>query len=262
MKPGTITLIGAFLKDMTRQKAIIFSCFILPVVIIWSTWWVTADFPMLFRLDNGQEIAASMIDVHVITGGLMAMAITAGLFAFIITSENQKIADRLKLAGYSPRSITLGTLLALLTVLAGAMVIAVLLVFSLYQPEDNVGVLLAVILVTLVYAALGNLLGTVYPKVMEGTLLILFVSFLDLMLLTNPMGEGLYLEPWTYFLPGFWTVQLALEAGFLGEPADLVMQTSMVIIYVLVLLLLVQLAKSSVFQRMVLLLPLGTSDAL
>jgi hypothetical protein len=33
---------------------------------------------------------------------------------------------------------------------------------------------------------------------------------------TNPMGEGLYLQNWTYFIPGFWPVQIALEAGFIG----------------------------------------------
>ena len=213
---GIILLTRTFLRDLIRQKTIIFSSFILPIVIIWSTWWVTADIPMVFKLDTNSQISASMIDVHVVTGGLTAMAITAGLFGFIITADYQFISKRLKQVGYTTTSINIAVILSLLSILVLTSLVAILLSTSLAQPESGIGLAISILLVTMIYGGLGNLIGTIFPNITAGSLIILIFSFMDLMLFANPMGEGLYLQNWTYYTPGFWPVQLALEAGFLG----------------------------------------------
>ncbi len=246
----SITLTKAFLKNMIRQKTIIFSCFFLPVLTLWSTWWVTADLPMTFELANGETVNASMIDVHVLTGGLTAMAITAGLFSFIITAENQKVSSRLKLTGYSPSTINLGIFLSLFIVLVIASILTAYLTINLYWPEDVLGVFVSVFLVTIIYASFGNLMGNLYPKVMEGTLIVLLVSFIDLMLLSNPMGENLYLQSWTYYTPGFWPTQLVLETGFIGESSDIIRYVVLSLAYALILFVGGQVAKLDIRSRL------------
>jgi hypothetical protein len=72
---------------------------------------------------------------------------------------------------------------------------------------------------------------------LEGTLIILSVSFIDLMLVSNPMGEGLYLQSWTYYSPGFWPVQISLESGFLGFPTNLLHHVVYAGVYFLVLVI-------------------------
>lgn len=240
----TLYLCKVFLKDLSRQKTIIFSSFILPIVIIWSTWWVTADVPMQFELSDGTLITANMINVHVFTGALTAMSITAGLFGFIIAAKNQEISARLHQSGYSISTINIAAFFALLSVLILTSVLAFVLSINLSQPQDYSSYAVAIIMGTIIYAGLGNLIGSTYPNITAGSLFILIFAFMDTMLFTNPMGEGLYLQDWTYFLPGFWPVQLSLAAGFDGVPEEIGIKILYTVGYFAVLLILAPLIKS------------------
>jgi hypothetical protein len=242
MSGRVLALAETHLRNMLRQRSIIFSCFILPVVIIWSTWWITADFPMVFSLanDEGLRIAANMIDVHVVTGGLTAMGITAGLFTFILVADNNRISERLRLMGFSPIAINLGSFLPLLIVLVVAALVSTGLSVTLAKPADWRGIAVSIFLVTLVYSAFGNMVGTIFPKHLEGTLIVLVVSFIDLMLVSNPMGEGIYLQDWTNYSPGFIPVQISLESGFSELPASILSQSMYVLVYFAGLLVLTQ----------------------
>lgn len=234
-----LSLARTFLLDMLRQKTVVFSCFVLPAVIIWSTWWVTADLAMEFKIDSGPTIQASMIDIHLVTGALTGMAITAGLFSFLVTAEARRVADRLRVTGFSPLAVATGPLAAILLVLGVAALAAFGLAASLDMPEQPGGVLWSVLLTTLVYAAVGALLATLYPRVMEGSFIVLLLSFIDLMFVSNPMGEGVYMRPWAYWSPGFWPAQIALESGFLASDETLAKATGLSLLYTLCLGLLV-----------------------
>ncbi len=146
--------------------------------------------------------------------------------------------------GFSPVSINLGSFLPLLLVLVVTALVATGLSVTLAEPADWRGIAVAIVLVTLVYSAFGNMVGTLYPKQLEGTLLVLVVSFIDLMLISNPMGEGLYLQDWTYYSPGFWPVQISLESGFSRLPASIYTQAIYVLFYFVGLLALTQFLKS------------------
>ena len=252
MSGRVLTLAGMHLKNMLRQRSIIFSCFILPIVIIWSTWWITADIPMVFSLANDEEIriAASMIDVHVVTGGLTAMGITAGLVTFILVADNNRISERLKLMGFSPVAINLGSFLPLLFILVVTALVATGLSITLAESADWRGIAVSIFLVTLVYSAFGNMVGSIFPRPMEGTLFVLVVTFIDLMLVSNPMGVGLYLQDWTYYSPGFWPVQISLESGFSKLPVSIFTQSMYVLVYFAGLLVLTQVSKSVILPRL------------
>ncbi len=232
----TLRLSKVFLKEMVRQRSVIFSSFILPIVIIWSTWWVTADIPMAFNLDSGYFITANMIDVHVVTGGLTAMGITSGLFGFIITAKNKTIADRLHQVGYSKITINISSFLALIFILLFTSILATILSVYFADPVNLSGFVFAILLITLIYASIGTLVAVISSNFTAGSLFILIFSFMDLMLFTNPMGEGIYLQGWTYFIPGFWPVQISLEAGFVGYPNDLITMLGYGLIYFSVIL--------------------------
>jgi hypothetical protein len=243
MKNKSIALGYMFLKGMIREKTIIFSVFILPIVTIWSTWWITADMPMEFSLVSGLKVLANMIDIHILTGGLTAVALTAGIFSFLIASDNSRLNERLRLMGYKSLTINFAMFLSTLTVLVTSFIVALGLTIYFYLPKHWLGVAEAMLLTVLIYALMGNLLATFYPRPVEGTFIILLISFLDTMLLSNPMASGVYLQEWTYYLPAFWPTQLVLEAGFVGSTSNLVMYSMYSVIYLIVLLLIVQISK-------------------
>ncbi len=230
----------AFLKNILRQRSMIFSTLVLPALIMWSTWWVTADIPMQFGFaiaDN--EIGKSMIDVHVVTGALTSIAITSSLFGYILFAENRRTISRLRISGYTDSTISLATLLSLLVTLILSIVVVSILALNLTEIKDTTGMVISIVTVTAIYASLGTLVAKFITNVTEGTLILLIFSFLDLMLLTNPMGGGVYLEKWTYFLPGFWPVQIALESAFVGAPSQMAVVYPLVFITALVVLNLV-----------------------
>jgi hypothetical protein len=236
-------LTKSILLNIIRQKTIIFSTLILPIVIILSTWWVTVDIPIVFKLGNGEYINANMINVHVITGGLTAMGITSGVFGFLISTEYQNLSNRLRQVGYPQLKIFFCILLALFTLLTVTSIIAIVLSIYLSNPISYFGLALSIILITFIYATVGNLVSVLISNNTSGTLVILIFSFIDLMLLSNPMGEELYLKTWTYYLPGFWPVQIALISGFIGFSGDIYIIIVRIILYFSVLIAMIYLIK-------------------
>ncbi len=215
-KPGIFTVAWATFYSIIRRKSVFFSSFILPIIFIWVVWWITTEMPMTFKLYGGKVITESTLDVHIVTGALNAIALTAGLFGFLITFENRKISLRLRVAGFSRLTVSLGAFIALTIVLLLSAIIAGLLSIYFYYPKDVIGFAVSLLLITIIYGAIGHILGTVYPRILEGTLIILLFSFIDLMLLTNPLGRTVYLKEWTYAVPGFWPMQILLRASFVG----------------------------------------------
>ncbi|MDH5404523.1 MAG: hypothetical protein OEZ01_13625 [Candidatus Heimdallarchaeota archaeon] len=233
-----LSLYKPFLKNMLRQRSIFISTFILPILIILTTWWITADTIMIvkFAFDSNTTISTDMISIHIITGSLTAMGITASIFTFILVSDNHKLSNRLQLAGYSMISINIGMFLSLILVLSASALICGSITLFLVETKEPLGVIISILSITILFSAIGNLLGWIYPKNNEGTLILLFYSFIDLMYFTNPMGLGVYLQKWTYLLPGFWPTQIALTAGFYGYSDSTRQAVLYIITYVLILL--------------------------
>ena len=232
-----------FLKNMIRQRTVIFSVFILPIVTIWSTWWITADMMMSFKLVSGLNVTANMINIHILTGGLTAVALTAGIFSFIIASDNARVNERLKIIGYKSTTINISMFISTLSVLILSYAVTLVLTVNFYTPKYLLGVSLAMLFTMLIYALIGNLLAIIYPKPVEGTFIVLLISFLDTMLLSNPMAAGVYLEDWTYLLPAFWPTQLILESGFVGSTSNLLEYIVNSALYLVALLAIVRIQK-------------------
>jgi hypothetical protein len=116
--------------------------------------------------------AATGIDYAVGTG-VLAMAWSAAaapLFAFV---SARHVDQRLVHAGYCPRDIVLGRLLALLG-LSTTLALAVAIVMVLgSRPERKGDVFLALALTTLLSISIGWLTAAVIPRELEGTLLLI-----------------------------------------------------------------------------------------
>ncbi len=245
----TREIMFSFIKSVIRQKTVLFSSFILPFFTLWSTWWVTADVPMSFRLYDDSVLVQSMLDIHIFTGALTAIAITSGILSFLLTAANQKNAQRLRIMGYSQSVINLGWFLALLTILVLGAIGTFLFAIYLLWPKDLVGVFIAILLTTAIYSAVGYLVGILFPKVMEGTLIVLIFSFIDLMLISNPMGGEVYLSSWTYYFPGFWPTQLVMRAGFFSN-SNYLTPVLYSLLYVFILLLIPNLGRLGVKDQL------------
>lgn len=237
---GVFTVSKATLISIYRRKSTLFSSFLLPIIFIWVIWWITPETLLEVKLFSGDISYETMLDVHLVTGALNAVAITAGLFGFLITFENRKISDRLRVAGFSSITVSLGGFFALTLVLLSSAFIAGLLTVYLYLPEDLIGFGLSLFLITLIYGALGHILGVIYPRILEGTLIILLFSFIDLMMLTNPLGRAVYLMKWTYILPGFWPMQVLLQSSFVGFKYNIIWMSLLSILYLIIIMSLIQ----------------------
>ncbi len=223
-------------RNLLRQKSIIFSSTILPIVIIWATWWITVEVPMTFELYSGKLISASMLDVHIVTGAITAMGITSAIFGFLITVEFADISKRLKQVGYSYSEINSSIFVVLFLVLLFTSSISVSFSYLLTKSDDLQGMIIATLLISFIYVSIGNLVANIYPDVTAGSLILLIFAFMDLMMIVNPMGEAIYEQSWVKFFPGYWPTQIVLEYGFSDTPSGMISQIIYSLIYFLIIM--------------------------
>lgn len=223
------------MKEFFRNRFAIFTMLLLPIFTLVIAFVATKDVPMLVALDSGEVVLVSMLEVHVVTATLTGIAIMTAMAGFYITISSTKRDRRLFLSGYRAIHIV-GTkaLICGVVLLAGSFLVYSLTVLFV-TPKSHLIAYGAVLLVGLVYIFLGILVGSLVPREFEGSLLVLLISFIDTMLITNPMSSGTYRTLFSKTFPGYSPVQVMLEAAFTPPVSNLVFPTVGSLLYTLFL---------------------------
>lgn len=169
------------LAELLRQPLTLAMLLVLPPVVVETYGIAMASFPRLPSLGADPATAGRM------TGTLFAVAFLAGLVGLFQVISARNGDERAAIAGF-PRAATLATRLVTMAVvaLAGAVVaFAVLAVrVDVADPALAVG---ALVLAGLVYGLLGVVVGTLVPRELEGSIVLVFLADLD-----NALSSGLF----------------------------------------------------------------------
>ncbi|MFQ6124822.1 MAG: ABC transporter permease [Candidatus Heimdallarchaeota archaeon] len=223
------------MKEFFRNRFAIFTMLLLPIFTLVIAFVATKDVLMLVALDSGEVISISMLEVHVVTATLTGIAIMTAMAGFYITISSAKRDRRLFLSGYRAIHIVgAKALICGVVLLAGSSLVYSLTVLFV-SPKNHLIAYGAVLLVGFVYVFLGILVGSLVPREFEGSLLVLLISFIDTMLITNPMSSGSYRTLFSKMFPGYSPVQIMLEATFTPPVSNLVFPTAGSLLYTLVL---------------------------
>jgi hypothetical protein len=172
---------NARLAEFARQRLTLTLLVVLPPLVIELYGVAIASFPALPGAGETPETVGR------ITGTLFAVAFLAGLIGLFQVLSARDGDERLTLCGY-PRHTLLVTRLVTLLAVAGAGTTVAFAVLVWRVDVAAPGLAFVVLLLAgVLYGLIGIVVGTILPKELEGSLILVFLADLD-----NALSSGLF----------------------------------------------------------------------
>ncbi|GEM_PF-2399524 len=175
-------------------------------------------------IENGVKVQVGT-DQVALFGGVSALiyaALLAGITGFYVMSSAIKTDRRLILAGYHAFELVAARCVVLLALDLGITALLVAIMLFFFTPKQFGAYVLAMYQGAMVYGFYGALIATVVKSELGGLIAIVFFANIDLGSLELPGYSNVFGEWWTQFLPGYFPVQLAIDAAFTSRPDLLV----------------------------------------
>lgn len=201
---------GARLREFARRPTTLVMLLALPPVVVETYGVAVESFPAL------PGLGADPATVGRLTGTLFAVAFLAGLIGLFQAVSARRGDERLALCGF-PRHELLATRLLTMLLVAGLGAVVAFAAFAwrvdVAAPALAFGVL---VLAGVVYGLFGLVVGTLLPRDLEGSLVLVFLADVD-----NALSSGLFdVGPVARVAPLYHPHELFAAAVFEGTLAD------------------------------------------
>jgi ABC-2 type transport system permease protein len=169
------------LAELVRQPLTLVMLLVLPPVVIEMYGVAVESFPQL------PTLGAAPATVGRMTGALFAVAFLAGLVGLFQVISARRGDERAAVAGFPPWELLTTRLVTMLVVaVAGALV-----AFAVFSIRVDVAAptlaFSVLVLAALVYGLVGIVVGTLVPRELEGSVVLVFVADID-----NALSSGLF----------------------------------------------------------------------
>jgi hypothetical protein len=212
MLARTRTATAMAFRDQRRRPLVLILLVLLPAYVITKSVAETLGTPRRIGLPDGVWVTTTMKDLHGAGMGGVVVAFAAALLGVFVMQSALQGDRRLVVAGFRPGETVIARLLVL--VAATVLVVAVSAVVTAFNftPASWPPLLAALVLLGLIYAALGSLAGALLDK-LAATYLMLFLVMTDLGVVQSPMfrespGSGAAL------LPGYGPSRVMYDGAF------------------------------------------------
>lgn len=200
-------------RDQRRRPLVLILLVVVPAYVVTRSIAMTQPRPRTIGLPRDAVVTTTMQELHGAVMAGTAIAFVAALVGVFVMQSALQGDRRLVVAGYRPGE----TVFARLAVLAAAttMVVAVAATATAayFTPASWLRLIAALVLIGLIYAAIGALAGAILGK-LASTYLMLFVIMTDLGIAQNPMfGDGTP-QAWAVLLPGYGPTRVMVDAAF------------------------------------------------
>lgn len=200
-------------RDQLRRPLVLILLVIVPAYVITRSIATTLETPRQIGLPGGIEIATTMKDIHGAVMAGTAIAFVAGLVGVFVMQSALQGDRRLVVAGFHPGETVFARLAVLAAATALVVGVSVLVTALNFTPASWTPLIAALVLIGLIYAALGALAGAVLDK-LAATYLILFFAMTDVSIVQNPMfGDGTP-DRWATLLPGYGPSRVMVDGAF------------------------------------------------
>ena len=199
-------------RDQARRPLVLILLVIVPAYVITRSIAETLPTPRLVGLPGGVLVHTTMKDVHGAEMGGVTIAFVVALVGVFVMQSALEGDRRLVLAGFRPGEAILARLLVLLAATALVVGVSVLVTALNFDAASWAPLILALVLVGLIYGAIGALAGAILDR-LAATYLILFLAMTDLGIVQSPMFRT---EPGTLavLLPGYGPSRVMYEGAF------------------------------------------------
>jgi ABC-2 type transport system permease protein len=181
---GTVTRLR--LRELTRQPTTLAMLALLPPVVVEVYGQGMDSFPAV-GLAGGADPAT----VGRLTGTLFAVAFLAGLVGLFQVIGARRGDERLAVAGLSRTTMLAGRLATMAAVAVGAATVSFAVLTAGVDVAAPALAFGALVLAGLLYGLVGVLVGSVLPRELEGSLVLVFVADLD-----NVLSSGIFDVGW------------------------------------------------------------------
>lgn len=205
-------------KELVRRRIVVVLFFLIPSLFYIITNLTTPQHPIVFKLASLSEeivIRVSQLEEALVFMGLAATGLLGSFLALSLIQKNTRVNRRLVICGFQSSEIAVAKLAVLLgvIVIVGSYVAVLLLVF--FQPRHLINLVLGFWLVGYVYGCYGLLIGSIFKRELEGILLIVLLTNIDVGWLQNPL---FYAEAQNKiiirYLPAFFPSQVSMVSAF------------------------------------------------
>jgi hypothetical protein len=217
----TATATAMASREQLRRPLIPILLVVVPAfIVLWSVA-ITQPESRRIELSNGVWVTTTMKALHGPEMAKFTVAFVAALIGLFIMRAALRGDRRLVVAGLPTREAVAARLIVLFTATTVAVLVAAIAIAFNFSPHSWLPVVAALVLIGLIYGAIGALVGTLLDK-LAATYLILFLIAADLSVVQTPMFHA---SPsrFALLLPGYGPTRVMLEGAFgpsfnAGEP--------------------------------------------
>jgi len=208
----TRTATSMAFRDQRRRPLVLILLILLPAYVITKSVAETLGTPRRIGLPDGVWVTTTMRDLHGAGMGGVVIAFAAALLGVFVMQSALQGDRRLVVAGFRPGETVVARLLVLMAATALVVSVSALVTALNFTPASWAPLIAALVLLGLIYAALGALAGAVLDK-LAATYLMLFLVMTDLGVVQSPMfretpGSGAVL------LPGYGPSRVMYDGAF------------------------------------------------
>ena len=177
---------GMALRDQRRRPVVLIILVLLPAYVITRSIAETLATPRRIGLPDGVWVTTTMKDLHGAGMGGIVIAFAAALLGVFVMQSALQGDRRLVVAGYRPGETVLARLFVLVAATGVVVAVAAVVTGLNFTPKSWVPLIASMVLIGLIYAAIGALAGAVLDK-LAATYLILFLVMTDIGVVQTPM---------------------------------------------------------------------------
>ena len=199
-------------RDQLRRPLVLILIVVIPAYVITRSIAETLATPRRIGLPDGIYVTTTMKDLHGAGMGGVVIAFVAALLGVFVMQSALEGDRRLVVAGFRPAETVLARLLVLLSGTALVVVVAIVVTALNFTAANWVALIISMLLLGLIYAAIGALAGALMDK-LPATYLMLFLVMTDLGVVQTPMFH-VTPPPLAVLLPGYGPSRVMYDGAF------------------------------------------------
>ena len=199
-------------RDQLRRPLLLILIVVIPAYVITRSIAETLATPRRIGLPDGMYVTTTMKELHGAGMGGMVVAFVAALLGVFVMQSALEGDRRLVLAGMQAGETVLARLLVLLSGTALVVAVSAIVTALNFSADSWVPLIASLLLLGLIYAAIGALAGALLDK-LAATYLMLFLVLTDIGVVQTPM---FHVTPGrlAVLLPGYGPSRVMYDGAF------------------------------------------------
>jgi ABC-type Na+ efflux pump permease subunit len=212
MSARAVTATAMAFRDQLRRPVVLILLVLVPAYVITRSIAETLPTPRRIGLPDGVWVTTTMKDLHGAGMGGLAIGFCAAVVGVFVMQSALQGDRRLVVAGFRPGETVIPRLLVLAAATALVVAVAAVTTALNFTPASWPPLLVALVLLGLIFGAIGALVGAVLDR-LAATYLMLFLVMVDVGVVQTPMFNETPPDL-AWLLPSYGPSRVMYDAAF------------------------------------------------